>query len=137
MNGQTAYEAYKASLNSRTRPWYDLKSRSEHEGREAAEFDQWLKENKPDELTRFFMGDYELMPSHSREGWEAFAAAAIEKPNEPAEAWNSYASKADLNFHKDRRIPFFEQLATDQKDAIKVAMDAVAHIKPPAPFFGP
>lgn len=70
------------------------------------------------------MGEYDSMPKHTKEGWEAFAHHAS---NGVEEAWNHYADAARSNFHKDEGIflPRYETLDPDQKTAAEHAVTSV------------
>ena len=124
MKAQIAYEAYRDSLISRTRNWHELKAEAEHRDKTDEVFDIWLKENKSDALARYFMGEYDAMPEHTKNGWEAFADNAS---NGIEDAWNNYADAARSNFHKDKGIylPRYETLDPDQKLAVE---HAVTHV---------
>lgn len=124
MTAQIAYEAYRDSLQSHTRNWHALKAEAEHKDKSDEMFDAWLRENKRDELSRFFMGEYDAMPEHTKDGWKAFAENASLGVEE---AWNNYADAARSNFHKDRGIllPRYETLDPDQKIAVEHAVASV------------
>ena len=129
MSAQIAYEAYRDHLKSRTRNWHLLKAEEAHKDIEDDAFDKWLIENKSDELTRYFMGEYDDMPEHSKGGWEAF----VEHASEGAEAaWNNYAVAAVSNFHKEKGVtlPRYETLAPDQQEAVGVAVRSVLECSP-------
>jgi hypothetical protein len=134
MTGKVAYEAYKTILKSHTRNWFELKEKSEHKGRSDEGFDRWLKDNESDKLNRYFMGDYESMPAHTKAGWDAFA----DKAGEGAEvAWNNYVTVAKLNFHKVLPLPNFMELMLDQQAALKAAVSCVLEsiAEPTGPSF--
>ena len=123
MKAQIAYEAYRDCLKSRTRNWHEL--RAGHLDKTDDIFDTWLRENKSSaELPRYFMGDYDSMPQHTKNGWEAFAENASEGFEA---AWNKYADAAGANFHKDKGtfLPRYETLSSDQKIAVKHAVELV------------
>lgn len=124
MTAKDAYEAYKNSLNARTRNWHNLKAETEHKEKSDSEFDIWLRENKSDALPRYFMGEYDAMPAHTKAGWEAFATHA-ERGAE--EAWTSYVTAARLNFHGDAgfRLPAYTELDGDQHSALDAAVSAL------------
>lgn len=121
MSGQIAYEAYREALASRTRNWHELKRDVDHAQKTDEGFDRWLRENRPEELNRYFMGDYDAMPDHTKAGWGAFATHADEGVES---AWSHYVDEAIANFHGDRTIvlPRYEELAKDQKDAVSAAV---------------
>lgn len=127
MREQTAYEAYRESLHSRTRNWHELRKSAEHKDKSDEVFDTWLKENQSDSLSRYFMGDYDAMPEHTKAGWAAFAENAA---NGPEEAWNSYANAARSNFHKDKGIllPRYDAIDPDQQAAVQHAVERVLEL---------
>lgn len=127
MSGQIAYEVYREALASRTRNWHELKREEAHAQKTDQDFDQWLRENKPEELNRYFMGDYDAMPAHTKAGWEAFATHAGKGVES---AWNNYADKACSNFHRERGIilPRYDELADSQKEAISRAVSVCCSV---------
>ena len=124
MNGQIAYEAYRNFLNSRTRRWHELKALPEHENKSDDDLDAWIKENFHDRVDNYFMGDYEAMPEHSKQGWNAFAEHVSDGPEA---AWHAYCEVAKLNFHQQKQItlPRYVTLASDQQAAIESAVQKV------------
>lgn len=126
---QMAYESYRESLKSRTRNWHELKADAEHKDKSDETFDTWLSDNKREVLSRYFMGEYNLMPQHTKDGWEAFADNAS---NGLETAWNNYTDAARSNFHKDKGI-FLARYATldpDQKIAVEHAVNRVLEMSP-------
>ena len=119
-----AYQAYREYLQSRTRNWHEIKKTPEHNEKSAEAFDEWLRTHEAANLPRYFMGEYDAMPSHTKEGWDAFADNA---PSGSEEAWNSYAEAARSNFHKDKGItlPRYETLDADQQEAVTAAVTSV------------
>jgi len=124
MKEQIAYETYRDSLKSRTRNWHELKAEAVHKDKANEIFDTWLRENKSDILPRYFMGEYDAIPQHTKDGWEAFVDHAS---NGAEEAWNNYADVARSNFHKDKGItlPRYETLGPDQQIAVAHAVTNV------------
>ena len=119
-----AYQAYRKYLQSRTRNWHELKKTvANHENTPEA-FDEWLRTQVDANLPRYFMGDYDAMPPHTKKGWHAFAENA---GGGPEAAWNSYADAALSNFHKDSgtTLPRYETLDKDQQEAITSAITCV------------
>jgi len=125
---QTAYEAYATHLTHRTRNWHELKKTANHQDKSDEELDDWIRENKKEELARFSMGTYEAMDTprhqHTIKGWKAFARNAEQGEEE---AWNSYTEAAKVNFHGDKffPLPSFDALDDDQKAACQYAVKCV------------
>jgi hypothetical protein len=133
MKAEIAYQVYRDSLQARTRNWHELRADPIHKDISNEELDRWVEKYKADQLSRFFMGEYDAMPPHTKKGWEAFA----ENAEHGAEsAWNSYVVAAQLNFHKDKAIvivlPLYERLAVEQKEAVANAVTRV--LKPDMSF---
>lgn len=124
MEEQIAYETYRDSLKSRTRSWHKLKAEAVHKDKTEEIFDIWLRENKHDNLSRYFMGDYNAMPQHTKDGWKAFVEHAL---NGAERAWNKYVDVAHLNFHGDKNIilPRYNDLDLDQQSALEQAITKV------------
>lgn len=121
MNAQIAYEAYRDHLKARTRKWHELKAEPAHQGKSDDMLDAWIRDHQKDNITFYFMGDYQDMPEHTKKGWIAFA----EHVGDGAEvAWNNYSLAARSNFHKDHGIvlPTYEKLASDQQEAVECAV---------------